>query len=98
MPAVERGLPEAPDNVWANIFYSKLHKGVRTQTTGIVSLPNARIEMVSLAQQVWEDLRQGGRLSYRALSQQSRGHFRTEGPTKPGTGTSMLLARLPSGH
>jgi Zinc knuckle len=74
LSAVERELPEAPDDVRANIFFSKLHKDVRNQIklSGITSLPTARTEMVSLAQRMWEGLRQEGRRSDRTRNFASR--------------------------
>jgi hypothetical protein len=74
LSAVERELPEAPDSVRANIFYSKLHRDVRKQIklSGITALPTTRIEMVSLAQRMWEGLRQDGKRStYRSPVPQS---------------------------
>jgi Zinc knuckle len=67
LSAVERELPETSDDVRANIFFSKLRENVRNQIklSGITSLPDTRTEMVSLAQRMWEGLRQEGRLSYR---------------------------------
>jgi zinc knuckle protein len=74
LSAVERELPEASDDVRANIFFSKLRENVRNQIklSGITSLPDTRTEMVSLAQRMWEGLRQEGRLSYRTRNFASR--------------------------
>jgi hypothetical protein len=48
LSAVERELPEAPDDVRANIFCSEPHEGVhgRIKLPGIISLPNSCTEMI----------------------------------------------------
>ena len=76
LSAVERELPKTPDDVRANILFSKLRNDVRNQIklSGITSLPATRMEMVSLAQRMWEGLRQDGRLSYRTRNVTSHDH------------------------
>ena len=62
LSVVERELPETPDDVRADIFFPKLHKDVRNQKklSEITSLPTTYMKMVSLAQRMWEGLRQEG--------------------------------------
>ena len=100
LSAVERELPDVSDNIRANIFYSKLHENVRKQIklSGMSSLPTTRTEMVSLAQRMWEALRQDGRVPSKTRNSNSHSRHQQGQTSEQGSQNQSQQSNTRGGH